>query len=132
MNKQLVMIVALMCASAAAVAGSVYKWKDAQGRVHYGDMPTQNAEKIEVKVPASQLQIQRDHDKALATDPKTAKRFEDCKRNKELLTTYQGATNIISKDGLGGEKELNAAERAKLIEVTQQKIKDSCDETPSG
>lgn len=132
MNKQVVMVVALMCAGFAAFAGEVYKWKDAQGRVHYGDQPAQGSEKIEVKAPVSQIQIKRDQDKELSTNAKTAKRFEDCKRSKEQLMTYQSAANIISKDGFGGEKELNAAERAKLIQMTQQKIKDSCDETPPG
>ena len=132
MNKQLVMIVALMCTGSAAFAGEVYKWKDAQGRVHYGDQPAQGSEKIEVNAPASQLQIKRDHEKELGSNAKTAKRFEDCKRSKEQLMTYQGAANIISKDGFGGEKELNAAERAKLIQMTQQKIKDSCEEQPPG
>ena len=130
MNKQLVMIVALLCAGSAAFAGEVYKWKDAQGRVHYGDKPIQDAEKIEVKAPASQLQLQRDHEKELSTNTKTAKRFEDCKRSKEQLKTYQSATSVISKDGFGGEKELNTTERATLLQMTQQHIKDVCDEAP--
>jgi hypothetical protein len=127
MNKSVVMMLALICATPAVLAGEVYKWKDAQGHVHYGDQPTHGAQKIEVNAPASQLQLQREHDKELSTGAKTAKRFEDCKRSKEQLTTYQSAANIISKDGFGGEKELNTGERTKLIQMTQQKVKDSCD-----
>jgi hypothetical protein len=40
--------------------------------------------------------------------------------------TYQNASSVIRKDGLGGEKELDANERAKLIQITQQRVKDSC------
>ena len=40
----------LMCiASAIAVAGTVYKWVDENGVIHYSDQPHENAEKVQLK-----------------------------------------------------------------------------------
>lgn len=129
MNRPLLIGILLVVAP-ALFAGQVYKWKDAQGRVHYGDKPADGAEKIEVNAPASQIQLEKERENELATNEKTAKRFEECKRSKDQLATYQSAAFIIRKDGLGGEKELDTSERAKLIQLTQQRVKDSCDPKP--
>lgn len=120
-------VVAVLCVSAAASAADIYKWTDAQGRVHYGNQPqTDTASKVEVNAPASQVERQQERNQELATNEKTKKQFEDCKRSKEQLLTYQNAASIVQKDALGGEKELDATQRAKLVQVTQQRIKDSC------
>ena len=130
MNRRLMIGTILLLVTPVMFAGQVYKWKDAQGHVHYGDNPADGAQKIEVNAPASQIQLQKEHENELATSQKTAKLFEDCKRSKEQLTTYQNAASVIRKDGLGGEKELDAAERAKLIQITQQHAKDACNALP--
>jgi len=38
-------------ACTVAVAGSVYKWVDENGVVHYSDQPHENAQKVELKAP---------------------------------------------------------------------------------
>lgn len=38
-------------ACTVAVAGTVYKWVDEDGVVHYSDQPHQNAQKVELKAP---------------------------------------------------------------------------------
>lgn len=130
MNRRVMFGAILLLVTPVLFAGQVYKWKDAQGRIHFGDKPADGAQKIEVNAPASQIQRQKEHESELATSEKTAKLFEDCKRNKEQLVTYQNAASVIRKDGLGGEKELDATERAKLIQITQQRVKDTCDALP--
>lgn len=127
MRVQLTML--LLCLSAVASAADIYKWTDAQGRVHYGNQPPAQddaAKKIEVNAPPSLTQQQQERDKVLASGEKTKRQFEDCKRSKEQLTTYQSASRVVQKDALGGEKELDAEQRAKLIQVTQQHIKEAC------
>lgn len=130
MNKRLMVFSLFFCAATLASAAEIYKWKDAQGHVHYGAEPAAGAEKVEVNVPASQIQLQKDREKVLSADEKQARRMEECKRGKEQLLTYQNASSVIQKDSLGGEKELNTSERAKLIQITQQKIKEACEEPP--
>jgi hypothetical protein len=38
-------------ACSVAVSGTVYKWVDEDGVVHYSDQPHENAEKVELKAP---------------------------------------------------------------------------------
>src|ERR1700722_12009463 len=45
----LVTLMSLTCS--VAVAGTVYKWVDEDGVVHYSDQPHENAEKVELKAP---------------------------------------------------------------------------------
>src|SRR3984957_17565501 len=45
----LVTLMSLTCS--VAVAGTVYKWVDENGVVHYSDQPHENAEKVELKAP---------------------------------------------------------------------------------
>lgn len=130
MNRRRMLAAILLLTAPVLFAGQVYKWKDAQGRVHYGDKPADGAEKIEVNAPASQIQLQKERENELATSEKTAKLFEECKRSKEQLETYKNASSVIRKDGLGGEKELDATERAKLIQITEQRAKDACAALP--
>ena len=132
MNKRLMVCTFLFGFTSLADATDIYKWTDAQGHVHYGSTPTDNAQKVDVSVPASQIELQKEREKALSADEKHANRMEECKRSKEQLVTYQSASSVIQKDSLGGEKELNAAERAKLLQITQQKIKDACQDPPPG
>jgi hypothetical protein len=42
-------LLALACT--VAVAGTVYKWVDENGVVHYSDQPHENAQKVELKAP---------------------------------------------------------------------------------
>ena len=41
----------LSISSTVALAGSVYKWVDENGVVHYSDQPHENAQKVELKAP---------------------------------------------------------------------------------
>jgi hypothetical protein len=41
----------LVTASSAAAQGRIYKWVDAQGRIHFSDTPTGNAESVDEALP---------------------------------------------------------------------------------
>jgi hypothetical protein len=41
----------MLLACTVAVAGTVYKWVDEDGVVHYSDQPHENAQKVELKAP---------------------------------------------------------------------------------
>jgi Domain of unknown function (DUF4124) len=49
MRTLLFTLMSIACATAAA--GSVYKWVDENGVVHYSDQPHENAQKVELKAP---------------------------------------------------------------------------------
>jgi hypothetical protein len=46
------LIAIIMLAAAAAHAGSVYKWVDEKGKVHYGDRPAQGSDSLRLEVEA--------------------------------------------------------------------------------
>lgn len=119
-----VLILPLLLISAAAGANSVYKWTDKNGRVHYGDRPAANAEKVELK-PGT-----------VATDPVAAaatpeaKRAAECTQQKEQLTVYQNTERLVERNALGEDREYSAEDKQKLIALTQNKIRELCGPAP--
>ncbi|MGH8541146.1 MAG: DUF4124 domain-containing protein [Stenotrophobium sp.] len=120
--------VTLLALTGLAFAGSVYKWTDAQGHVHYGDNPAKlSAQKLDIdaangeKPPATKTD----------TAAQKAKHVEDCSRKRDQLATYKSAGRIIEKDNLGKEHEYTADERKQLIEQTQKQIDTDCADVPA-
>jgi hypothetical protein len=124
MKMQWMVVAISLCLAASATAADVYKWKDAQGHVHYGDMAKQGAEKVNAG-PANSA-VPEDKDK----DAQKTKHAEECGRKRDQLVTYRSAGRIVEKDALGIEKEYNEAERKKLIELTQKQIAEGCADLP--
>jgi hypothetical protein len=113
-----------MAMSVLTAQAAVYKWKDANGRVHYGDQPTAGAEKV-----SGGAVNDADADAAeSAVDQSKQKRAEDCARKREQLANYKRASKIIETDSLGAQKEFSDDERKKLLERTQKQVADSCGE----
>ena len=110
----------LAVAVPAALAGSVYKWTDAQGHVHYGDSPAQGAQKLDMDPNGGQAAA------ASGEQANAAQKAAECTRQRDQLTTYRSATTIVEKDALGKEREYSGEERQKLIELTQSKMDAAC------
>ena len=125
MNMRKPLTVICCCFAVTAVAADVYKWKDAQGHVHYGDQPKQNSEKVNVN-PAH-----ADDPAEAGAKAQRAKVIAECGRKRDQLMTYQNAARIVEKDALGNEKEYNDADRQRLIQVTQKQIADQCKDVPA-
>lgn len=53
-----IVVAALLLPGAAAA--EIYKWKDAQGRVHYGDRPRQGAQEVRPRQSSSGLGVAAD------------------------------------------------------------------------
>lgn len=53
MNKAFLILLLSISFSTASLA-EIYKWTDASGKVHYGDKPTQQAQKLEVNTKHSE------------------------------------------------------------------------------
>ncbi len=52
MNKPFLLLTYLITLSTSSIA-DIYKWTDASGKVHYGDKPTQQAQKLDVNTKHS-------------------------------------------------------------------------------
>ena len=115
MRSIIVLCAVLACATAAA--GEVYKWKDKDGRVHYGDKPkTQPAEAIMTSPDAGPS----------AADIAAGDRAQECAKQKALLETYKKSPTLSEVDGLGRKREFSAAERDQFLGLRQQKVDEIC------
>jgi hypothetical protein len=124
----------------------VYKWTDAEGRVHYGDRPqdtSATAVPIESAPPADpQLDERREREKRLLEvfeEEREAQRREAerlaverveqqqrCTRARELLARYQTARYLYGQDEQGNRNILTDAERAAAEADAQQAVDQHC------
>lgn len=111
-----------MAMSTLTAHADVYKWKDANGRVHYGDQPASGAEKVNAGSVNAAPADASDN----ATDQSAQKRVEECSRMREQLANYKTASKIVETDSLGNQKEFSDDERKKLLDRTQKQIAASC------
>ncbi|WP_370304674.1 DUF4124 domain-containing protein [Sinimarinibacterium flocculans] len=122
----------LLAAAFSAGAGQVYKWVDAEGRIHYSDTPRPGWKRVDLKVapgfapattqtPAAQSGAEGEE------SPERAKlRAEECDKRREQLETYRKATTITERDSLGNERTYSEDERLQLIEQTQKQVSELC------
>jgi len=122
-----ILIALSVLACAAASAGEVYKWKDKDGRVHYGDKPkTGEAQSVIV-----------DSSKDDAADPAAAgaaqaaaARAAECKTKKTQLDAWRRAPTMSEVDNLGRTREYTPAERLQFLDITQKKVDELCAPPP--
>jgi hypothetical protein len=119
-------IVALcvVLACAAASAGEVYKWKDKDGRVHYGDRPKH--------IEAAPVLITPDVGGASNEQFATRQAREaECAKKKTQLEGYRRAPSISEVDNLGKQREYTRAEREQFLTMQQQIVDSLCAPPPS-
>lgn len=111
-----------------AAAAEVYKWTDAQGRVHYGDRPRQeDAKKVAVNPGSGDGGAGAQKEATAHEQLKMAdKTYAGCKEKKEKLVTWKAAGKIIEQDGLGKERTYTDEEKAQLLARTQAAIDKDC------
>jgi len=114
----------LVLACAAASAGEVYKWKDKDGRVHYGDRP-KHGEAAPVLINQDSLAASNEQ---FAT---RQAREEECAKRKSQLENYRRAPSISEVDNLGKQREYTPAERDQFLVLQQQKVDSVCAPPPS-
>lgn len=122
MRLAVAIVASLSLVAAAAQAAEVYKWKDKDGRVHYGDKPKHDAIAIDVPVPPPLDP---------AAQKAAADRSADCDRKKKQLETYRNAPSVSETDNLGRTREYTEAERQQLIAQTEKKVAEACAPAPA-
>lgn len=118
----------MLLAPLVATAAEVYKWTDAQGRVHYGDRPRQqDAEKVEVNAGSGDGGAGAQKEASAIEQLKMRdKKYAGCKEKKEKLETWKAASKIVEQDGLGKERTYTDEEKAQLLAKTQASIDKDC------
>ena len=112
----------LALVAVAAQAGEVYKWKDKDGRIHYGDKPKHGAQPVDIPV-APTLDP--------AAEKAAADRAAECARQRKQLETYRAAPSISETDNLGRTREYSEAERQQFIAMTEKKVAEACAPAPA-
>ena len=116
-------VLVLACALCApAFAGDVYKWKDAQGNVHYGDKPKAGGDEVEIRGTGGKGPALHDPAEVAATSAREA----ECKRKKDKLAMYQQAPSISETDNLGKTREYSEEERQLFLKRYEKETSEAC------
>ena len=120
MRSIIVLCAVLACATAAA--GEVYKWKDKDGRVHYGDKPKTGEGQQIIVTPDSEPSV---------AGADGAARDAECNQKKTQLEAYRRAPSLSEIDNLGKTREYTAAERKQYLDMQQARVNELCAPKPS-
>lgn len=136
---------AALLAPAAAQAGDVYRWVDAQGQVHYGDRPPPGvqAESLPPPLPPGTGEAQRELRDYVRTldvqDAERAKEAEQQRQQKELEAARKAACESSRErrarlerprqfeyQADGSARRLTEEERQARIQEMEKRITDAC------
>ena len=109
----------LALSSAVAVAGEVYKWKDKDGRVHYGDRPKTGEAAPVLINPDAQGTPNEQFASRQAQEA-------ECNKKRTQLDVYRRAPSISEVDNLGKTREYTKEEREQFLALTQKKVDELC------
>ena len=141
---------ALVCVALEAGAAGIYKWRDAQGNIHYGERPPAAADAEAVKVPKTRAssgdaaarpeeQEEQDGDEAEpdADGPEEAQTPSagegtgtvpgtNCEIAKENLRILETAEQVMEKNAEGDPIPLDDEERQARLETARKHIDEYC------
>jgi len=118
--------VSLFLCGAAGADGTLYRWVDKDGHVHYGDDPAANKANNAREVAPNPLNSGTDSGSSSAGDDAAAKQAAECKNKSDVLGRYKNAATINETDALGNTREFSAEEKDQLIAKTQKYLDDHC------
>ncbi|MGH8481331.1 MAG: DUF4124 domain-containing protein [Nevskiaceae bacterium] len=117
---RLILPLLLSLACAAASAGEVYKWRDKDGRLHYGDRPKDaQAESVTVTPSSGSGETSP----VLANEQE---RMAECQRKRAQLESWRAAPTMSEVDNLGKTREYTPAERQQFLAMTEAKVAELC------
>lgn len=143
--KNIFFLLFIFTISNSAFSAGVYKWKDADGNVHYGDRPTKFAEEIKIKTKSkpdknieqrtekrerllnvlSEEREAKKSDKLLLAQQKASKQ-KQCEDAKNNLQKYITAGYLYKLDNQGGRIVLEDKEHAEALSDAQKSVDQWC------
>ena len=123
-----VRVAVVLCLTSTATFAGVYRWVDADGRVHYTDKPVQNSEPVNTHTgqPRGAQPLPGPTPDPNLTPEQVTQRKTDCEQKKQQLTSYKAAAKIVETDSLGRQHEFSEDERKLLLQKTEQGMQESC------
>lgn len=132
----------------AQVQADLYKWKDAQGKVHYTDQPptvkaqiiknsapgqadttSQSMQSLDAKEQADQKSRKETED-ARAKAEKEAEQAriqrENCAKARSNLSALQNSSGVYTTDAAGQRTYMDDATRARELASSQKAVSDFC------
>lgn len=144
-HKKILFLLLLISSVASA---EVYRWRDADGKLHYGDRPPADAERMNIRsAPSSPTRAptntdrketrqrlldlyreEREEKKKLKQEriAKRKERKEKCLQARVDLDNYQYASGIYRPTESGERDYLSKEERANYIQGLRDKVKKWC------
>jgi hypothetical protein len=138
----------LVCASGPSAAAEVYKWTDAEGRVHFGDRPprsgadavplSRKTQPSAAPTPDERLDKQRrllhafeeerrqQRDTQAQAQQEKATRQRNCAEARDDLRNQEVAGALYRLGADGQRVYLDAAERARALEETRTAVRHWC------
>ena len=139
----------ILFSSAAALAGKIYKWTDAEGNVHYGSDKPADSDAEKMKVDTSKTGVDRgaealDNLKQGVDDD--AERIKEegipaeppvpslpmkevkkrCQNAKQDLATIQARGQLRERDASGEIRYVSDEEKQRRIKAAKQQVREYC------
>jgi hypothetical protein len=142
----------LLAALATGAGAEVYRWTDAEGRVHYGDRPSAGSQSVPVGSGAAtgqpptndaeRLQRQQrmldayrqEREEKQQAEAKRkaddAERERNCAHGRDVLARYERSSGIYEPQADGTRRYLSEAEKESAIRAAQGDVKRWCGPVP--
>ena len=122
------MLLCVLPLSAVSADAAIYRWVDAQGRVHYGDATTapRSAEAVPRRgadAPAGAASAVDPTELPVAELPPTE---QSCEQAQAQYDAYRGADQIVETDSLGVERTMDGAQREQLLARAEMRVSRAC------
>ena len=146
--RELLLLIALQLLAGSAAAAEVYKWKDAEGHLHFGDRPpgaATNAESVTIRsgAPAAANGNSQDRLRQVldgftkereareasqaAAQHAQEQREQACTRAKARQYSAEHSNFLFVYTPTGERRVLEGAEYNSVIDKARQAVADSCD-----
>lgn len=127
---------ALLCVlplSAGSAASTIYRWEDAQGRVHFGDATSAPSQ---AKAVPRQIGAEVPEGRAASTPPaelpvtdlQDAPVETPCSQARAQYDAYLNAVEIFETDRLGVERPVDPGRREQLLARAEMEVSRACDD----
>lgn len=132
MRLVLLALCSLLVVGVAAAGDRVYRWKGADGKVHFGDTPpsgAQDVSNVDTRF-AGRAGPSTPPVAPPLSDEQLAARDADCANKRSQLNSYRNATRLIERDALGREREYTPEERQQLVTKVEAELQTQCGDDP--
>ena len=139
----------ILFSSSAVTAGKIYKWTDAEGKVHYGSQKPAGAEVEKMKVDTSKTGVdrgakalddlkqgvddeaQRIKEEGIPPEPPvpslpTKEVKKRCQSARQDLATIQSRGQLRERDEKGNTRYVSDEEKQRRIKAAQKQVREYC------